>query len=187
MFYDKYCQLCEENGVSPTKAAEDMGIGRATVSRWKNNGSLPITRHIHIMTEYFSVSPNYLLSISENEYKNSNAFFERFSQLCQEVNKSTTGVCAELGVSKSTVSYWRHGHTPKHDAISKIAHYFSVSVDYLLGNSNIKNDTLQPGTDELMHLITILQNRPDIKSFVYAADKEDPEKINKLSEILKIL
>ncbi|MBQ8796160.1 MAG: helix-turn-helix transcriptional regulator [Clostridia bacterium] len=61
MFYDKYAELCSEKGVSPTKAAEDMGIGRATVSRWKNSGSSPVARHIDLMVEYFAVSADYLL------------------------------------------------------------------------------------------------------------------------------
>lgn len=61
MFYDRYLALCKEKGVSPTNAAEQMGIGRATVSRWKNIGTQPVSRHLELMSEYFGVSSDYLL------------------------------------------------------------------------------------------------------------------------------
>ena len=44
-------------------------------------------------------------------------------------------------VTKSTVAYWRaNGNLiPKQDVLLKMAEYFNVSVDYLLGNNDIKN------------------------------------------------
>lgn len=43
---------------------------------------------------------------------------------------------AGLGIVKSTVAYWRANNSviPKQDILLKIANYFNVSVDYLLGN-----------------------------------------------------
>ena len=64
-------------------------------------------------------------------------FFTRYENLCKSQKKTTTGVAAELGIAKSTVAYWRANNTviPKQDVLLKIADYFKVSVDYLLGNS----------------------------------------------------
>lgn len=68
-------------------------------------------------------------------------FFERYEKLCKNKNKTTTGVAAELGIAKSTVAYWRANNNviPKQDVLLKMAEYFNVSVDYLLGNINIEN------------------------------------------------
>lgn len=46
-----------------------------------------------------------------------------------------------FGVAKTTISAWERGvNFPKADMIKKIADFFNVSVDYLMGN---------PGNDEL--------------------------------------
>ena len=70
-------------------------------------------------------------------------FFDKYSELCKKKGKSPTGVAIELNVSRATVNYWKNGNVPKQDTLIKIANYFNVSVDYLLGNEKQKN----PATD----------------------------------------
>lgn len=63
-------------------------------------------------------------------------FFTIFDNLCKREGKSATAIGNELGISKTTISYWRNtqGATPKQDVLKKIAKRFGVTVDYLLGN-----------------------------------------------------
>ena len=70
-------------------------------------------------------------------------FFDKYSDLCKKKGKTPTGVAIELNVSRATVNYWKNGNVPKQDTLIKIANYFNVSVDYLLGNEKQKN----PATD----------------------------------------
>lgn len=70
-------------------------------------------------------------------------FFDKYSELCKKKGKTPTGVAIELNVSRATVNYWKNGNVPKQDILIKIANYFNVSVDYLLGNEEQKN----PATD----------------------------------------
>ena len=70
-------------------------------------------------------------------------FFHKYSELCKKKGKTPTGVAIELNVSRATVNYWKNGNVPKQDTLIKIANYFNVSVDYLLGNEKQKN----PATD----------------------------------------
>lgn len=65
-------------------------------------------------------------------------FYNIYKALCIETGKSATGVALELGVHRSTVSNWKNGGTPRREILNKIANYFDVSVDYLLGNTDIK-------------------------------------------------
>lgn len=76
-------------------------------------------------------------------------FFVKYEELCKKAKKTTTGVALELGVSKSTVAYWRANHNviPKQEVLIKIADYFNVSVDYLLGNESKSPDAEQPATE----------------------------------------
>lgn len=66
-------------------------------------------------------------------------FYERYKMLCNEIGKTPTGVGNELNVDRSTVNYWKNGHTPKRPILLRIADYFNVSVDFLVGNTDIRN------------------------------------------------
>lgn len=48
------------------------------------------------------------------------------------------GIAKEIGLPSSSVTNWKQGKTPRAETIKKIADYFNVSVDYLTGNSDIK-------------------------------------------------
>lgn len=67
MFFDVYCELCKEKGVSPTRAALETGISRSTVSQWKNRGSSPKAEQLPKLAAYFGVSVDYLLGNEETE------------------------------------------------------------------------------------------------------------------------
>lgn len=62
-------------------------------------------------------------------------FWENFINLCNENNVSPNAVAKAIGISSASVTYWKQGSTPRATAIKKIANYFSVSEDYLLGKS----------------------------------------------------
>lgn len=60
-------------------------------------------------------------------------FFELFKKLCQENGKSPSAVAKDLKIASGTVSEWKKGRVPQNATLYKIADYFGVSVDYLLG------------------------------------------------------
>lgn len=72
-------------------------------------------------------------------------FWERFREECILIGKKPNPVAKELGVSSGTVTGWKNGAVPKPEMLSKIASYFDVSVDYLMGETDIKE---KPTTDE---------------------------------------
>ena len=61
MFYDLFCQLCKEKGVSPTKATVDIGLSRTIGTKWKNTGATPQGETLSKIAQYFGVSVDYLL------------------------------------------------------------------------------------------------------------------------------
>ena len=62
-------------------------------------------------------------------------FWDNFIKLCEQINKSPTAVISELGISRGSVTHWKAGKVPHHATLLKIADYFNVTVDYLLGSS----------------------------------------------------
>ena len=62
MFIDTYESLCKQRGVSCSKAAQEMGINKGTVSVWRNKGTRPQAAQLEKIAEYFGVSVDYLLT-----------------------------------------------------------------------------------------------------------------------------
>ena len=64
----------------------------------------------------------------------SNIFFERFAELCKENGETPNSVAKTLGISSGSITAWKNGTAPRSQTVSKLADYFHVSTDYLLGN-----------------------------------------------------
>ena len=60
---------------------------------------------------------------------------DRIAALCQQKNISITRLEREVNLGRSTIRYWDN-HPPAVDKVSKVARYFGVSVDYLIGNTD---------------------------------------------------
>ena len=78
-------------------------------------------------------------------------FFSRFEELSAQKGMSTSAVATKLGIAKTTVSYWRKNPAaaPKTEQLLKIAAFFGVSTDYLLGNTDIKNTPGETSPEEV--------------------------------------
>lgn len=63
-------------------------------------------------------------------------FLERLLSLCSENGTDISNVLRSLGLSTSKGTAWRNGSIPNGDILLKLANYFYVSTDYLLGNTD---------------------------------------------------
>lgn len=61
-------------------------------------------------------------------------FYEVYSNLCKDKGISLSKAAEQIGLSRTSVVKWKAGTTPSGATLNKIARYFGVSVDYLLGN-----------------------------------------------------
>lgn len=65
--------------------------------------------------------------------------YKRFLQLLKEKNITAYKVSKDTKISQATFSHWKSGRNlPKVDKLQKIADYFNVSLDWLLGNTDDK-------------------------------------------------
>ncbi|MGI5896095.1 MAG: helix-turn-helix domain-containing protein [Oscillospiraceae bacterium] len=101
--------------------------------------------------------------------------YEIFEQLLHQKNVTPYRVSKETGISTATLSDWKKGRsTPKMDKMQKIADYFGVSVDYLLGNTNAKNTSSK---DEAFIQDELVGFYGDIKKNLTQDDIEDIKKL----------
>lgn len=61
IFWKKYNELCDENGVKPRAVAKELGISAATVTKWVNDG-MPNLDMITRIAEYFDVPIDFLVN-----------------------------------------------------------------------------------------------------------------------------
>lgn len=63
---EKLLQLRKSKGMSQEELAEKLNVSRQSISKWELNDSVPDISKIILISEYFSVSTDYLLKESEN-------------------------------------------------------------------------------------------------------------------------
>jgi transcriptional regulator with XRE-family HTH domain len=128
-------------------------------------------------------------------------FYDTLKKLCEEKNISPSKAATECGISRSTVTWWKqHKTSPNSEQVSKLAEYFGVSTDYLLGNdqkekpaqNNVQvrdeHDNIVVLDDETRNLIDSLRSKPEMKmlfSVSKNATKEDIIRTVKIIEALK--
>jgi transcriptional regulator with XRE-family HTH domain len=77
-------------------------------------------------------------------------FYETVLKLCAQKGISLTNLMSEeLHMSTGNITRWKNGTVPGSTTLQKIANYFGVSVDYLLGNDQknkpaAESDELDP-------------------------------------------
>ena len=75
-------------------------------------------------------------------------FFNRFKALCEEKNISVYRACTDIGLNRSAVAKWKDGGKPNGTTAARLAEYFGVTTDYLLGQSEERTAKKQQVSDE---------------------------------------
>lgn len=77
---------------------------------------------------------------------------ERLKELRKSHNLTQSDLGKILGVGKTTISmYETNNSTPSDDIKLKISDYFNVSLDYLIGKTDIRNYTDDPNITVALH------------------------------------
>lgn len=58
-------ELREENGLTQAELAEELDVPRGTVASWEAGGRLPKISRVAAMAEYYDVTTDYLLGLTE--------------------------------------------------------------------------------------------------------------------------
>lgn len=102
-------------------------------------------------------------------------FIERLKELMQGKSVSKQDLTQYLHIGKNQIKYWEdNGNIPDGTTLIKIADYFGVSVDYLLGKAEKKQVTPeeQPVTGiekELLELTADMDDDEKMAVLGYAA------------------
>lgn len=85
-------------------------------------------------------------------------FIERCNKLKDEKGFSLEAIEKEVGTSKGSLSKYMNGkHLPNSEVVRKLAEYWGVSSDYLLGSSPERNNELSDGKTLPVGYVKIIQ------------------------------
>ena len=76
-------------------------------------------------------------------------FYEIYRDLCLSRGVSPNGVAKELSIASGAVTGWKNGRVPQPATLRKIADFFDVTVDYLLGKEQEKKPSENEDLEEI--------------------------------------
>mgnify|MGYP004488049577 FL=1 len=88
-------------------------------------------------------------------------FTERLNQLLKERRLSWRAVSEDLKIGVNQKRYWEtHNNLPDGETLKKLSNYLSVSVPYLIGDTNEKAPTLEEPSVEAMYIAELVNDLP---------------------------
>ncbi|MDR0841148.1 MAG: helix-turn-helix domain-containing protein [Christensenellaceae bacterium] len=135
MFYNVFLDLCIKKGVTPSKVTEEIGVSRRAATGWKD-GAMPHDITLQKLAKYFGVSASYFLG-----EKSSADIKGAIKLLAKSRGMGLPRLEEELGFGNGTIIKLGKS-SPSADKLQKVADYFGVSVDYILGREQPENTEL---------------------------------------------
>lgn len=122
------------------------------------------------------------------------AFAKRLKELRKSRGKTQQQMAETLKVLRSTYGEYERGKiAPPMDKLQSLASYFDVSIDYLIGNINVKRSNNEMHTEDinesLARILDSLQNRKDVLTFEWETLNDDSREllINSIENSLKMV
>lgn len=94
-------------------------------------------------------------------------FYDRLKNICDSKGITVTFLLKSLNISTSKGTAWKNGSSPNSEIVKKIANYFNVTTDYLLGNEQskaIELPALSENKQELLKIFDQLSDRNQLKA-----------------------
>ena len=86
--------------------------------------------------------------------------YQRIKLLCAEKGISINKLESTLGLGLSSIQKWKTATSPSVEKIMKIANYFDVSLDYLLGRQEIKGSATDILNEDIISFQRAKENMP---------------------------
>lgn len=110
---------------------------------------------------------------------------ERLKQLRKDKNLTQTELGNKINVTKVSISGYESGNrSPDTDTLQRLADYFEVSTDYLLGRTDIPALTPQEKDEQEFQAFI---NDPELGVWYKELPKSDEEELRKLRTIWEMI
>ena len=138
-FSQRLEELKKEYKISNTEIAKILNLSSVNrIYPWLNGENMPSTKYLISLADYFDCSIEFLLgrtdNVSEKSFKSVSSFNSRLSEIMKKNNIRKIDMINNKICRPGNFHVWyKNKSIPQIDTIVKLADYFNVTVDYLLG------------------------------------------------------
>lgn len=134
---ERLLSLLEENNISASALAKQLGMSPPTLLKWLHSDVDPKLKHLLIVADRFDCSIEYLVGRSDDYAKSGFRPAPPFAvQLKRVVDES--GISIYSACKHTTFAYrcfwdWFHGQEPLLSSLIQLADFYGLTLDQLVG------------------------------------------------------
>lgn len=146
-FHEKLKMLRKKQGLTQKEVADLIHVVRPRYTNWEIGRREPNFENLSMLACIFDVSIDFLLSENleiskeiylklkkQKEEEKKNLFSVRLKELRLQHGFSQVELSEQIGIKQSSYSDWENGKCkPNYGGLEKIADFFGVSLDWLVG------------------------------------------------------
>lgn len=126
----------KELGLTQDQLAELVNTKKSTISNYETGYSSPNPEMLKDLADALKTTTDFLLGRSTDPTDHSLFQTNRLHDLRKERSLTVKELGAKLHLAESTISGYEAGNrTPDLEVVNKLADFFEVSADYLMGRS----------------------------------------------------
>lgn len=141
-FSERLSELMLLEDLTIISLSQKSGCSKTGISFWIKYNTYPTIKNIIKLADYFNCTIDYFLGLSDDSSKHSFThnfkFAERLDLLVKSKKLSYYQLAKDLGFDERYFTRWKQNVIPKTETLIIIAKYFNVSLDYLVGRSDIQ-------------------------------------------------
>ena len=146
-FHEKLKMLRKKQGLTQKEVADLVHVVRPRYTNWEIGRREPNFENLSMLACIFDVSIDFLLSENleiskeiylklkkQKEEEKKNLFSVRLKELRLQYGFSQVELAKRIGIKQNSYSDWENGKCkPNYEGLEKIADFFGVSLDWLVG------------------------------------------------------
>ena len=130
-----------ENGLTQQELAKILNVSSMSISFYENEQRKPDSEFIIACSRFFDVSTDYLLGKTYKRRIPREERFGAFSKRLKHVRElkgiSQRQAAEDLNISPQNLSYYENGRDAGYGLLVRMARYYDVTVEYLIGASPV--------------------------------------------------
>lgn len=134
-------ELRTENGLTQQELAKILNVSSMSISFYENEQRKPDSEFIIACSRFFDVSTDYLLGKTYKRRIPREERFGEFSKRLKHVRElkgiSQRQAAEDLNISPQNLSYYENGRDAGYGLLVRMARYYDVTVEYLIGASPV--------------------------------------------------
>lgn len=143
-FQNRMSRLISDSGLHRNELKDYIGVSKDILIRAANVGMIPSTRSLIKIADYFGLSIEFLIGLTDDDtFSKADppiSFQERLKELKERSKTNFCEVADSIGIARSLFRTWKtKDYIPTVEIMYNLAKYFNVSIDYILGRTDIEN------------------------------------------------